>query len=173
MSGDGEQFQFTATVSADQAWAAVQAKAPRLARVGESLSYHPFAGFEHVFSVPRFRNPLRRERVNTLVDRYTGKAFITGPWSMLEPIRIGDERARVSDPGWNSTSFETARVQASRLVGTVAMRHLRLAQNPRLEETVSHELLWKPNWLLTGQLHDRTIRVLVDALNGGYYVVGA
>lgn len=173
MSGDSGQSQFTATVSADQAWATIHAKAPRLQRVAESLSYHPFAGFEHTFSVPRFRNPLRREKVNTLVDRYTGKAFITGPWSKLQPIRNDDEGARVRDPGWNSTSFEAARMRASRLVGTVAMRHLRLAQNPRLEETESHELLWKPNWLLTGQLHDRTIRVLVDALNGDYYVVGA
>lgn len=173
MRGYAGQLQFTATVSADQAWAVIQAKTPRLLRVGESLSYHPFAGFEHAFSVPRFRNALRRERVNTLVDRYTGKAFITGPWSMLQPIQIGDEWGRVSDPGWNSTSFETARTRASRLVGTVAMRHLRLAQNPRLEETESHELLWKPNWLLTGQLQDQKIRILVDALNGGYYVVGA
>lgn len=167
------QLQFTATLSSDQAWEIAQKKAPLLERVEQTLLYHPFAGFEYAFSVPRLRSKLRRERVNTLVDRYTGKAFITGPWSELQPIAMNEEARRVKDPGWNSTTFETARSKASRLVGTVAMRHLRLAQDPRVEETRSYELLWKPNWLLTGRLQDRTIQILVDGLNGDYYVVGS
>lgn len=166
-------LEFPSAVTADQAWAVVQAKAPGLVRGAEQLRYHPFSGFVHTFVVPRFRNPLGQERMNTLVDYYTGKAFITDPWPALTTVDAGVCRSEVSDPGWNSTSFDTARRRAARLVGTVAIRHLRLAQNPRLEETESHELVWKPNWLLTGQLQNRPVRILVDALNGGYYVVGS
>lgn len=166
-------LEFAPTVTADQAWALVQAKAPGLRRGGEQLRHHPFAGFVHTFAVPRFRNPLRQERMNTLVDRYTGKAFITDPWPALAAPDPAARRHEVNDPGWNSTSFATARRRAARLVGTVAMRHLRLAQNPRVREEESHELVWKPNWLLTGELQDRQVRILVDALSGGYYVVGS
>lgn len=165
--------KFAPAVTADQAWNVVRAKAPGLVRGAEELQYHPFSGFVHTFAVPKFRNPLRQERMNTLVDRYTGKAFITDPWPELEPVAVDAVRHEVSDPGWNSTSFEAARDKAARLVGTVAVRHLRLAQNPRVKEIASHELVWKPNWLLSGQLQKQPLRILVDALNGGYYVVGS
>lgn len=120
----------------------------------------------------RAGNPRRQERLNTLVDRYTGKAFVTDPWPALTLADEGVRRDEVSDPGWNSTSFETARRRAARLVATIAVRHLRLAGNPHVKETESHELVWKPNWLLSGELHNRPVRILVDGLNGGYYVVG-
>jgi hypothetical protein len=166
-------LKFSPVVTADQAWTVVRAKAPGLVRGAEELQYHPFSAFVHTFAVPKFRNPRRQERMNTLVDRYTGKAFITDPWPELEPVLTDAVRNEVSDPGWNSTSFEAARRKAARLVGTVAVRHLRLAQNPRVKELESHELVWKPNWLLSGQLQNRSIKILVDALNGGYYVVGS
>lgn len=166
------RLEFSPTVTADQAWTVVRAKAPGLMRGTEELRYHPFSGFVHSFVVPKFRNPRRQERLNTLVDRYTGKAFVTDPWPALTLVDEHVRRDEVSDPGWNSTSFETARRRAARLVATIAVRHLRLAGNPQVKETESYELVWKPNWLLSGELHNRPVRILVDGLNGGYYVVG-
>lgn len=164
--------RFALTVSEEQAWDIVRAKAPGLRPGAATLRYHPFSGFVHrsLRPVPGRRH---EDRVHTLVDRFTGSAFITAPWPQLEEAGPGTAESQVSDPSWNTISFEEARRRSTRIVRTATIRRAPLASRMAIEEVEHHELLWKPNWLLDATLGPRELRILVDALGGGYYVVGS
>lgn len=163
---------FAPAVSEEQAWDIVRAKAPGLRSGPATLRHHPFSGFVHRSLRPM---PGRRhdDRVHTLVDRLTGSAFITAPWPQLEPVDLRTAESQVSDPSWNTISFEEARRRSTRIVRTATIRRAPLVSRMDIEEVEYHELLWKPNWLLDGTLGGRQLRILVDALGGGYYIVGS
>lgn len=163
---------FAARLSEEQAWEGVSKKAPGIRQLGAELSHHPFSGFVHGYrTASRWAG---ESRIHTLVDRLTGKTFITDPWPPLlaaegEPAAVG----HVADPGWNTIGFEAARQRSGRLVSTAIMRKNKLGRDAGIREVASHELIWKPNWLLEAALGDRKLRILVDGMNGGYYVVGS
>lgn len=163
---------FAPAVTEEQAWDIVLAEAPGLLPGTAALRHHPFSGFVH-----RSRRPVpgRRyeDRVHTLVDRLTGSAFVTAPWPLLEPVDPRVAESQVSDPSWNTISVEEARRRADRIVSTATLRPAPLASRMAIEEVEHHELIWKPNWLLGGTLGRCRLRILVDALSGGYYVVGS
>ncbi|HLT91812.1 MAG TPA: hypothetical protein VKZ85_12805 [Woeseiaceae bacterium] len=164
------QLAFKASVTEEQAWQAIQARAPRISRIRAELRHHPFSGFVHRFYHP-VHGASAPARVHTLVDRLTGKAFISEPWSELVEVDEASQGSSVSDPGWNTITFEQARERSLQVIRVAALRRYRLARRHALEELESHELLWKPNWLLTGMLGQQRLRVLVDGLTGSYYVV--
>lgn len=135
------------------------------------LRWHPFSGFE--FRLRHPRSPGNQpERAFAIVDRLTGQATLTDPWPEL--LELGPERAGecVGDPGWNTTDFAEARLRAHRLVATAAMRRNRLAAHASITQVRAVESLWKPNWLLEARFRGARMQVLVDAITGGYYVVG-
>jgi hypothetical protein len=159
-------------VTLNQARGVIQRKAPSLNHIEAELKYHPFAAFAYrlhhsVFKLKRFAH------VHTLVDVYTGKAYISDAWPTLidqEPSMPGME---VADPHWNSVTFEQARLRSEKLVRTANLRRYRLSGQPWLEEIACEEIIWKPNWLLTGTIFGQTVRILVDGLTSRYYVVGS
>lgn len=161
------EAEFPALLTREQASAAVRAKAAAFEVESASLSFHPFAGFIHSMTLPRTR---AESTIHTLVDRLTGKTFITDPWPELRHTASG--QGRVDDPRWNSISFENARMRSRHLVATASLRKMKLGHNSRIREIHSYEMIWKPNWLLVGKLGDQELKVLVDGMNGGYYVVG-
>ena len=161
------EVEFPALLTREQASASVRAKAATFEVDSATLSYPPFAGFVHAMALPR---TMEESRIHTLVDRLTGKTFITDPWPELRQAGAGS--GRVEDPLWNSISFEDARLRSRRLVATASLRKMKLGHNSRIREIQSHEKIWKPNWLLAGRLGDQELKVLVDGMNGGYYVVG-
>lgn len=160
-------LEFPALVSEEQAWASVKAKAAGFEPENAALIYHPFAGFVHGMRLPRSKE---ESQVHTLVDRLTGKTFITDPWPKMR--QASQKHAQVQDPRWNSVNFEDARLRSRRLVSTASLRKMKLGHNSKIREIVSYERIWKPNWLLSGRLGSQKIQVLVDGMNGGYYVVG-
>ena len=167
-----DEIGFAPAVSEEEAWSIVQAKAPKLRRSKIELRQHPFSGF-----IYRFRHPgskrLLEERLHTLVDRFTGSAFITEAWAAPVVLKSLSQESRVSDPHWRSITFEEARQRATEMIRAASLRRYRLMLRRPLEELESYELIWKPNWLLTGTLMDRQLRILVDGLNGSFYVVGS
>lgn len=161
------ELELPPLLSEEQAWAALKAKAAGIEPESATLTYHPFAGFVHGMRLPRSKS---ESQVHTLVDRLTGKTFITDPWPALRPV--SQKHAQVQDPHWNSVDFEEARMRSRKLVSTASLRKMKLGHNSRIREIEGHEKIWKPNWLLTGHLGKQKLQVLVDGMNGGYYVVG-
>lgn len=158
-------------VTLEQAFSTVRDRAPDLAGADAELKYHPFAGF--VYHLHHRLLGLRRcAAVHTLVDRYTGKAWISDAWPGLlrEPL---DEGSKVADPQWNTITFEDARERSERLIRTANLRRYRLSGQPRVEEVESREVIWKPNWLLSGVIAGQPVKVLVDGLSSRYYVLGS
>ncbi|WP_157000557.1 hypothetical protein [Leucobacter komagatae] len=149
----------------------VRSRAGDLTQVSERLRWHPFSGFEY-----RLTHPLTPggapQRVYAIVDRLTGQATLTDPWPELHEFTSEHERDCVADPGWNTTGFAEAARRARRLVATAAMRRHRLAVTSTVSEVRAVESLWKPNWLLESRLRGHRLQILVDAITGGYYVVG-
>lgn len=158
-------------LSAAQAWEVVRERAPGLEAHGERLRWHPFSGFEF-----RLSHPLNQggapQRAFAIVDRLTGQATLTDPWPALTELGPAERGDLIEDPGWNSTDFEEAGRRAHRLVATAAMRKHRLATPSQITEVRAIESLSKPNWLLEAKLQGRKLQILVDAITGGYYVVG-
>lgn len=115
---------------------------------------------------------MRCAAVHTLVDRYSGKAYISDAWTELSRA-CPEQASKVSDPQWNTVSFDEARERSAKLVRTANLRRYRLSGQPRLEEVDSVDLIWKPNWLVTCAVDDRTVKVLVDGLTSQYYVLGS
>src|SRR5690606_18866848 len=94
-------------------------------------------------------------------------------WSTPVTVTPTELDSKVSDPNWNTITYEEARNRATRIICAARLRRFRLAQHCDLEELESYELIWKPNWLLTGTIGTQKFKILVDGLNGGYYVVGS
>lgn len=145
----------------------LRAKAPGLEITQARLRHHPFAGFE--FSVPRPGGGISRTHV--LVDYFSGKGFLSGPWQHAE--QAPEEFDPVSDPGWNTIDFETARDRAAALVRTAALRRARLAWRGGVREEHSVQTVWKPNWVMDVALAGNAYQIMVDGVNGGYFIVGA
>lgn len=158
-------------VSADRARDIVRRRAPALRQGDISLRFHPFAGFVHHVRNPMF-GATHGTRAYTLVDRSTGKVFVTDPWPPLE--RAAEEDAGLvapEHPGL-ALSMEQARALAARTVSVAALQKFRLARTSVITVADEHELVWKPNLLLTCHGRSGEIRILVDGLNGNYYVLG-
>ncbi|MER8024494.1 hypothetical protein [Glutamicibacter protophormiae] len=155
-------------IDEDHATKILQAKVPDLQVVSLRLKYHPFAGF--IFDVPTLAG--RLGTTHALVDYYTGKAFISGKWAKETNKAVSGD-AVVSDPGWNSITFEVARQKAKSLLLTASLRSLRLAWKGGIRETAHVEKVWKPNWILQVCIQGREYRVMVDGLNGGYFFIDA
>ncbi|UTX53534.1 hypothetical protein [Leucobacter aridicollis] len=172
MPADTKSFQaLPAQLTSAHAWSVVLDRAPGIAMVSERLRWHPFSGFEY-----KITHPLNMggspQRAFAIVDRLTGQATLTDPWPDLVEL---DERQRtnlVTDPGWNTTSFAEAGSRAHRLVATAAIRKHRLSTPSTVTGVRTINTLWKPNWLLEARLAGRRLQILVDAVTGGYYVVG-
>ena len=172
MAGTLTRVSFPPVLTAEQAWQVVTKKTPGLQPAGQRLRWHPFSGF--VFAV---RHPLNAggspKRAFTLVDRLSGQATLTDPWPQLGELSAAQAGECVPDPGWNSIDADEAALRAHRLVSTAALRRNRLATSAEITVLRAVESLWKPNWLLTGALDGRSLTILVDGINGGYYVVGS
>lgn len=153
-------------VSEQDAGRALRAKAADITIHSARLRHHPFAGFR--FHVPQPGGGGKQAHV--LVDYYSGKAFLSDPW---RTIAAADAKLdAVADPQWNTIDFQTARERAESLVRTAAMRRARLAWRGGTREVHSVETVWKPNWLVSSSIAGRDYRIMVDGLNGGYFVIG-
>ncbi|ANO50568.1 hypothetical protein [Woeseia oceani] len=166
------QYAFQPELDENDAWHAIEERLPDISRVAAELRHHPFSGFIHrVYCDMRDRS--RAEDVHTLVDRYTGKAYLTPVWPKLEVLPESSAVGSAADPGWNSVSFEHAQQLALQLLRTATLRRLRLLRRKAPEKKQGYELIWKPNWVLTGMHGRQELRILVDGLSGSYYVIGS
>lgn len=155
-------------VDAQYAESILQAKAPGMKVISATQRHHPFAGF--VFDVPHLAD--RVGRTHTLVDYYSGKAFISDPWQPADPSdNVGF--SPVLDPQWNTIDFDSARQKAKALLATASLRKARLAWKGGVREQRSVAKVWKPNWVLEAQLDGKSYRIMVDGLNGGYFFIGS
>lgn len=154
-------------VDETEAWATLRQRAPKLRKLRAELKYHPFAGI--VFDMPTLLGAV--QRVHTLVDYYTGKAFLTGEWKgHAETV---PEHQRVTDPQWATVSLDQARHRASQTVATANLRRTRLAGRGGLRERHVVPTVWKPNWMFHTELEGRNLEIMVDGLNGSYFVIGS
>lgn len=144
------------------------AKAPGLRVESAKLRHHPFAGF--IFEVPQLAG--RSGQAHVLVDYYSGKAFVCDPWQ-AEDAETDHVLDRVADPQWNTIDFDTARRRAKALLSTAALRRARLAWRGGVREKSSVAKVWKPNWMIEASLEKKSYRVMVDGLNGGYFIIGS
>ncbi|MEQ8206625.1 MAG: hypothetical protein RIA65_10650 [Woeseia sp.] len=166
------QYVFQPQLSESDAWGVIEDRLPQVAKIAAELRHHPFSGFVHRIYCDMKDRSLGDE-VHTLVDRYTGQAYLTAAWPRLDELPESSEIGKVADPGWNSVSFEQARQLAMQLLRTATMRRLRLLRRQAPEEKQGFELIWKPNWVLTGRHSDQELKILVDGLSGSYYVIGS
>lgn len=144
------------------------AKAPGLEVATARLRHHPFAGF--VFEIPQLAG--RAGTSHALVDYYSGKAFVTGPWQEREPDAC-PPLDPVADPQWNTIDFDTARRRATALLSTAALRRSRLAWRGGIRETRCVAKVWKPNWVIEATHEARSYCIMVDGVNGGYFIAGS
>lgn len=158
-------------VSADRARDIVRRRAPALRQGDIGLRFHPFAGFVHHVRNPMF-GATRGTRAYTLVDRSTGKVFVTDPWPPLERVAEDDACPVAPEHPGLALSMAQARALAARTVSVAALQKFRLARTSVITVTDEHELIWKPNLLLTCHGRSGEIRILVDGLNGNYCVLG-
>ncbi|WP_102159370.1 hypothetical protein [Zhihengliuella halotolerans] len=139
----------------------VRTKAPSFRLVRSELTYRPYSGFVHRLDLPRGRS----RRVHTLVDRFNGKASVTGPWQTAAAL---DPRGRrLDEPQWGSLSFAEARRRALKAVAAAAPPLQPRAASPRpVDERLGHPTVWKPGWVLDGVVGGRDVRIFVDAVDG-------
>lgn len=160
-------------VSSVAAHRIVLARAKRAKPLGARLCWHPFAGF--VFALSQSR-PKVSMRQHALVDLCTGAGMLTDPWPKLTTIARADEAGvsvRARDPGWQSIDSVRALGVARELTLTSSLKRLKLVGTPSLRVVERHDVLWKPNWLCSYEISGRTVEVLVDGVNGRFFVVGA
>lgn len=171
MTTTDTQYVLRPRLTEEDAWEVIEEREPHVCRIGVSLTHHPFSGFVHLVRHPGLPKDADSS-IHTLVDRLTGRAYITEAWPLIEHASDACDFERVTDPGWNTITYEQARENATRLLRTAALRRYRLARFHTVEEQDGFELIWKPNWVLSAVLDNREFKVLVDGLNGGYYVIG-
>ena len=166
------QYLFRPQITEEDAWQIVQERVPELSKTTTELRHHPFSGFVYRLSCDVNDLSLGDE-VHALVDRYTGKAYLTSVWPALEELQRTSDIGVVADPGWNSVTFEQAQHKAVQLMRTASLRRFRLLHRKIPEQQQAFELIWKPNWVLTGLFNGQKLQVLVDGLSGAYYVIGS
>jgi len=153
------------------AHAIVHRNLPDAAPECTELRHHPFVGFVHAVNhrmVTAEVSPL----IHTLVDRFTGRPYLSDPWPGLTNRVDSMGLNEPTDPEWNAVSLNQARHNATRLIRTSLVRRLKLAHGHSLHEKQCLETVWKPNWVITASYRRRPLQVLVDALTGGYYILG-
>ncbi|MHA6800095.1 hypothetical protein [Bounagaea algeriensis] len=145
-------------------------RAPRAQVADAELHYHPFVAV--AFDVIRTRRGLFRRRasgtspsrrVHALVDAVGGRTYLTEPWPELE------RHDGFPGPSGDITTVEAVR-RATAAVSTQLLRGRRLLDPGVLQQAGVIDRVWKPNWVVPLVHRGRQLRVLVDGMNGSYYV---
>ena len=145
-------------------------RAPRAQVADAELHYHPFVAV--AFDVTRSRRSLLRRRatgtapprrVHALVDAVGGRTYLTEPWPELERHDV------IHGPGGDIATGEAVR-RATAAVSTQILRSRRLLDPGGLQRVRVIDRVWKPNWVVPLVHRGRQLRVLVDGMNGSYYV---
>lgn len=130
------------------------------------LSWYPLCGV--ILRADVARGPAKRldgQLLYAAVDRATGEAFTTDPWSLEQHSVVQTEG--IQPKADYRLSVDDAVVAARKAVSTALMRRVRLAARFELRRVEVIDPLWKPNWYFVGV----TRRVLVDGLTGDFVVV--
>lgn len=138
---------------------------PGLALTDAELTHYPMTGI--VFLLRASRGPASRldgQLLHSLVDRTTGQAFSSDPWTLDDQV-AGGTLSPEKEATFRLTQ-EDAISAARRMVATQLIKRVRLGGHFELKVSEIVEPLWKPNWYFETAKH----RVLVDALNGSLAV---
>lgn len=144
---------------------AQSAVTPGLSMTDAELTHYPMIGI--VFLLRASRGPASRldgQLLHALVDRTTGQAFSSDPWTLDDQLTGGALTA--SKEATFRLTQEDAISAARRMVATQLLKRVRLGGHFELTVNQVIDPLWKPNWYFETAEH----RVLVDALNGSVAV---
>lgn len=130
------------------------------------LLHHPYAGFRFHLEHRPLGGRVRAD-LHVLVDLRSGAASTSDSWPT--PSCAADD-ASVQGPAPVVTAEDAHQSARQCLMRTVLLRRLSL-HHPSVQLTDTMLPLYKPNWLLTLAAEQATIRVLVDALTGGYHIL--
>lgn len=180
-------LRLTPNITVAEALAVFQRKLPGShAEVREVL--HPFwwtvltARTRGIFS--RSRNgplssgaagvgPVSGQRMNVLVNAYSGKGFIADfePRGTAVGAAEWDAALEPSDQaGPRPSLFEVSRTARS-LVRTKVVKTVKLGMGITLDEVAPPRGILKPNWLVTGANEKFSATILVDGLDSSHYIV--
>lgn len=152
------------------------------------LYHHPFLGMMFLCGAPvrRFRSRAAAGQVlaAVVVDLVGGRPYLSDPWND-EDFTTRAAALGVGGPTATALGAVPVRGPAPRLGEAEAVAAGRsllpdvLARRRRLDPVGPTELaappvyFGKPNWWVAGRDGDRSIEVVVDALNGRHYVASA
>lgn len=146
-----------------EAWQVIESKLPGSKRMSVAPSHHPFFAFEYDIIVKHSSVG----RVGILVDAVGGAVSTVSEWPTtrwLSDFECSSMRHVVLDT-------EAARIRARRAAASRVMRKLKIWKLFTLSETRVISTLWKPNWIVHAAWRAQYVHVLVDGLDGSYYVV--
>lgn len=157
-----EALMIPANIGHREAWQLLASKLPGSQYLASNSTYHPFSAFEFDIIV----KSSSIGRIGVLVDAMGGSVSTISEWPETRSLSE-TERNALSTP---VLDLDAARVQARRASASRVMRKLKIGKLFTLFETRTIEILWKPNWMVELVWRDQDVRVLVDGLDGSYYV---
>ncbi|AOP53058.1 hypothetical protein [Brevibacterium aurantiacum] len=113
------------------------------------------------------------QRMNVLVNAYSGKGFIADFEPIGTPVdaAVWDAALEASDQaGPRPSLFEVSRTARS-LVRTKVLKTVKLGMGITLDEAAPPRGILKPNWIVTGANEKFAATILVDGLDSSHYIV--
>lgn len=113
------------------------------------------------------------QRMNVLVNAYSGKGFIADFEPHGTPVDAAEWDAAFdtsNQAGPRPSHFEVSRTARS-LVRTKVLKTVKLGMGITLDEVAPPRGILKPNWIVTGTNEKFAATILVDGLDSSHYIV--
>ncbi|WP_240372026.1 hypothetical protein [Brevibacterium zhoupengii] len=113
------------------------------------------------------------QRMNVLVNAYSGKGFIADFEPIGTPVDAAEWDAAFdtsNQAGPRPSLFEVSRTARS-LVRTKVLKTVKLGMGITLDEAAPPRGILKPNWIVTGANEKFAATILVDGLDSSHYIV--
>ena len=116
---------------------------------------------------------LRGQRLNVLVNAYSGKGFIADFEPCGETVAVADwlSAFESSDQAGPQPGADQVRRTARSLVRTKVVKTVKLGMGISIDEVEAPRGVLKPNWVVTGANEKFSATILVDGLDSSHYIV--
>lgn len=113
------------------------------------------------------------QRMNVLVNAYSGKGFIADfePQGETVPIEEWLDAVESSEQAGARPEASEVRRTAHSLVRTKVLRTVKLGMGVTIDESLAPKGILKPNWVVTGANDRFSATILVDGLDSSHYIV--
>lgn len=121
----------------------------------------------------RSAGPVAGQRMNVLVNAYSGKGFIAEfePRGHAVPIEEWLDAFESSDQAGARPESSEVRRTARSLVRTKVLKTVKLGMGVNIDEAGEPRGILKPNWVVTGANDKYSATILVDGLDSSHYIV--